>query len=91
MGTAIFAVSDIPETDAGLHHIPRGRRVLPSAIIGMLVIYCLRNTSFANNPFGLPELAAGGLVVLLQWKKRNSLLSILCGTVLYMVLITFLG
>lgn len=65
--------------------------VLPPAIIGMLVIYCLRNISFAAKPFGIPELAAGALVVLLQWRKRNSLLSILSGTVLYMVLITFCG
>ena len=61
--------------------------VLPPAIIGMLVIYCLKDVQMTAAPFGLPELAAGAAVVLLQWKKRNSLISILCGTILYMLLI----
>ena len=61
--------------------------VLPAAIIGMLVVYCLKDVSLTAAPFGLPELIAGGSVVALQCWKRNSLISILCGTVLYMVLI----
>lgn len=62
-------------------------RVLPPAIIGMLVIYCLKDTVITSAPFGLPELIAGVMVVLLQVWKRNALLSILCGTVIYMLLI----
>lgn len=62
-------------------------RVLPPAIIGMLVIYCLKDTVIISAPFGLPELIAGVMVVLLQVWKRNALLSILCGTVVYMLLI----
>ncbi len=62
-------------------------RVLPPAIIGMLVIYCLKDTVITSAPFGLPELIAGVMVVLLQVWKRNALLSILCGTVVYMLLI----
>ena len=62
-------------------------KVLPPAIIGMLVIYCLRNMSFVSAPYGIPELAASAIVVLLQAWKRNSLLSILSGTVVYMVLV----
>ena len=61
--------------------------VLPPAIIGMLVIYCLKDTVITSAPFGLPELIAGVMVVLLQVWKRNALLSILCGTVAYMLLI----
>lgn len=61
--------------------------VLPSAAIGMLVIYCLRNIEFPASPFGLPELLSCLLVVVLQAYKRNSILSILCGTVCYMILI----
>lgn len=61
--------------------------VLPPAIIGMLVIYCLKDVSFAAAPFGLPELIAAASVVGLQAWKRNSLVSILLGTVIYMVLI----
>ena len=62
-------------------------RVLPPAIIGMLVVYCLKDTVITSAPFGLPELIAGVMVVLLQAWKRNALLSILCGTVIYMLLI----
>lgn len=66
-------------------------KVLPAAIIGMLVIYCLRNISLTKAPFGLPELIAGAVVVILQWKKRNSLLSILSGTGIFMILIYVTG
>lgn len=62
-------------------------RVLPSAIIGMLVIYCLKDTAIAAAPFGAPELIAGALVVALQAWKRSALLSILSGTAVYMLLI----
>lgn len=62
-------------------------RVLPYAIMGMLVVYCLRNISFTAMPFGLPEPIACGLVVVLHLWKRNTLLSILGGTVCYMVLV----
>ena len=61
--------------------------VLPAAIIGMLVIYCLRDISPLEKPFGLPELIAAVCVVCAQVLKRNSLISILAGTVIYMVLI----
>ena len=62
-------------------------QVLPSAIIGMLVIYCLRDVDLITAPFGLPELLAAGCAVGVQAWKRNSILSILAGTVLYMALI----
>ena len=62
-------------------------QVLPAALIGMLVIYCLKDTSFMEAPHGIPELIAAGIVVVLQAWKRNSLLSILSGTVIYMLLV----
>ena len=61
--------------------------VLPQAIIGMLVIYCLKDVSFAAAPFGLPELIAAAAVVVLQVWRRSSLVSILSGTAIYMLLI----
>ena len=64
-------------------------RVLPPAIIGMLVIYCLKDISFAAAPFGAPELIAGVCVVCLQVWRRNSLISILGGTLIYMLLVQF--
>ena len=57
-------------------------RVLPPAIIGMLVIYCLKDVNCTAAPFGLPELIASVCVVGLQVWRRNSLLSILAGTIL---------
>ena len=62
-------------------------KALPPAIIGMLVIYCLKDTKILSAPFGIPELIAAVLVVILQVWKRNALLSILCGTAAYMLLI----
>lgn len=62
-------------------------KVLPPAVIGMLIIYCLKAVSFLSAPHGLPEVIAGGVVVILHIWKRNNLLSIGVGTVLYMFLI----
>ena len=65
-------------------------RVLPQAIIGLLVIYCLRDVSFLEQPYGVPELIAGAFVVVMQAWKRNAVVSILTGTVAYMLLIRVL-
>ncbi|MBE6480650.1 MAG: branched-chain amino acid transporter AzlD [Olsenella sp.] len=62
-------------------------RVLPPAIIGMLVVYCLRDVSLAASPYGIPELVAVACVVAVQAWRRNSLASILVGTVMYMALV----
>ncbi len=62
-------------------------RVLPAALIGMLVVYCLKDVRVASAPHGLPELISAAAVVLLQVWKRNSLLSILAGTLIYMALV----
>ena len=62
-------------------------RVLPPAIIVMLVVYCLRSTSVLAYPYGIPELIAGLTVVILHLWKRNIFLSIGAGTILYMVLV----
>ena len=62
-------------------------KVLPYAIIGMLVVYCFKDVSFLAYPYGLPELIACVAVALLHIWKRNTLLSIGAGTVFYMVLV----
>ncbi len=64
-------------------------KVLPYAIMGMLVIYCLRGISFAAAANFLPELIACAVVVLAHVWKRNTLLSIISGTVCYMLLVQF--
>ena len=61
--------------------------VLPCAIMGMLVVYCLKDVTFLNIPFGLPELIACAVVAALHVWKRSSLLSIGGGTVCYMLLV----
>lgn len=61
--------------------------VLPRAIIGMLVIYCLREADLFSAPFALPELISAAVVAGLQCWKRNSLVSIISGTAIYMLLI----
>lgn len=65
-------------------------KVLPYSIIGMLVVYCLKDTGVLSFPFGLPEIIAGGLVIGIHVWKKNTLLSILIGTVVYMLLVQFL-
>ena len=62
-------------------------KVLPCAIMGKLVVYCLKDMSFLSTPFGLPELIACVVVAALHVWKRNSLLSIGGGTVCYMLLV----
>ena len=62
-------------------------RVLPYAIMGMLIVYCLRNTSISAAPHGIPELISIAIVTGMQIWRRNTILSILCGTVCYMVMI----
>lgn len=62
-------------------------RVLPYAIMGMLVVYCLKGISFVSTPFGVPELVSCLIVVLMHVWRRNTLLSIISGTACYMVMV----
>ena len=62
-------------------------KVLPPAVIGMLVVYCLKATPVMKAPHGLPEAIAVAVTAGLHVWKRNNLLSIGAGTILYMVLI----
>ena len=62
-------------------------RLLPYAIMGMLVVYCLKDTSFTQISGFLPALIACSVVGGLYVWKRNTLLSIIVGTVCYMVLV----
>lgn len=64
-------------------------QVLPFAIMGMLVVYCLKDMSFAAAPFGIPEIIGCAAVALLHIWKRNTLLSIGGGTLCYMLLVQF--
>jgi len=61
--------------------------VLPFAVMGMLVVYCLKAVSVTAFPFGLPELIAIVFIVAVHKWKHNLLVSILGGTALYMALV----
>ncbi len=62
-------------------------RFLPPAVIAMLIVYCYRATSFASLSGWAPGLIAGLAVVLLHVWKKNNMLSIVGGTILYMALV----
>lgn len=62
-------------------------KALPSAIFGMLVVYCLKNVEILGGSHGFPEAIAILFTVLLHLWKRQMLLSIAGGTICYMLLI----
>lgn len=61
--------------------------VLPASIMIILVIYCLRNINLTAFPFGLAELISVAVVILAQIIKKDSIFSMILGTICYMVLI----
>ena len=98
---AVWTVAVIAAVTAALRFLPflifSGKRrtpevltylgkVLPYAIMGMLVVYCLKDMSA---PFGIPELLGCAAVAALHVWKRSTLLSIAGGTAVYMLLINF--
>lgn len=97
-----YAVGVIALVTAGIRFLPfavfRGKkqtpplieklgRVLPYAIMGMLVVYCLKGVSFAALGGWVPSAIAGVVTVGLYVWKRNTLVSIIGGTVCYMLLV----
>ena len=79
-----FVFSGKKQTPAYMTYLGK---VLPFSIMGMLVVYCLRNITFTAFPFGIPELLGCAVVAGLHLWKRNTLLSIGVGTVFYMILV----
>jgi branched-subunit amino acid transport protein AzlD len=71
---------ELPETVSYLG------RVLPTAIMIILVVFCLRNTDLNAYPFGLPELLSVVVVIIVHRIKKNVFFSIGVGTGIYMVL-----
>ncbi len=62
-------------------------KALPGAVFGLLVIYSIKSVSLVAYPHGLPEFIALAFVTILHLWKRQMLLSIAGGTILYMVLV----
>ena len=65
-------------------------KVLPAAVFGLLVIYCLKNVSIFTGSHAIPELLSIAVVVVLHLWKRQMLLSIAGGTICYMLLVQFI-
>ena len=62
-------------------------KVLPAAVFGLLVVYCLKGVTPFSGNHGLPEFIAVAAVVFIHKWKHNTFFSILLGTACYMVLI----
>ena len=75
-----------PETKTPPPYITYLGKVLPYAVIGLLVVYCLKDAVFSKF-HSLPECIASCFIVLIHKWKKNTLLSIGGGTVLYMILV----
>lgn len=65
-------------------------KVLPAAVFGLLVIYCLKNVSIFTGSHAIPEFLSIALVIVLHLWKRQMLLSIAGGTICYMLLVQFI-
>lgn len=65
-------------------------KMLPSAVMGMLVVYSLKDTHLLSGSHGLPEAIAVALTVILQATVRNLLLTIAAGTISYMLLVQYI-
>lgn len=61
--------------------------VLPFAVMGMLIVYCVRNVEFFSGSYGIPEIICIALTALLYKWRHNTLLAIIAGTVSYMLLV----
>lgn len=66
-------------------------KLLPSAVFGMLIVYCLRNVDFLGGVHGIPEIIAIVITVVLHLWRRQMLLSIAGGTVCYMLLLQYIA
>ena len=78
-----FIVFNGKETPEYINYLGK---YLPYSIIAMLVVYCINGVSIIKSPHGLPELISIVIVALLHAWKRNTLLSIVVGTIVYMML-----
>ena len=91
MGAITFATRAVPFVLFGHRRAPDMvlylGKVMPPAVMAMLVIYCLKDINFTQYSFGAPELIACAIVVGLHLWKRQMLLSIAGGTICYMLLV----
>ncbi len=61
-------------------------KYIPQMIIAVLAVYCFKDVQFCEKPYGLPFLISCVAVVILHLSAKNSMVSILGGTVLFIIL-----
>ena len=62
-------------------------KVLPMCAMAMLVVYCMKDVNFESINSFVPSLVSGAIVILTYKWKHNTGVSILCGTIIYMILV----
>ncbi len=62
-------------------------KVVPFTAMGLLIVYCLRDTAVLTGSHAIPEILAMAVVALSYLWKRNSIFSVVVGTIVYMVLV----
>lgn len=62
-------------------------KVSPSAVMAVLVIYCLKDVLFSSIYIGIPAFVGVGATILTHLYKKNTLLSVFVGTLCYMIII----
>ena len=92
MGGAVLATRILPvlvfgRSDKVPEFILYLGKVIPYTAMGLLIVYCLRDVSIMHGSHGLPELIALAAVTASYLWKRNTILSVIIGTVIYMFLL----
>ena len=92
MGLVTFATRIVPVLIFGRgekvpDYIMYLGRTVPYTAMGLLIVYCLKDVSITSAPHALPEIIAMAAVIGSYLWKRNSILSVVAGTVLYMFLV----
>ena len=92
MGIVTFATRIVPVLIFGRgekvpDYIMYLGRTVPYTAMGLLIVYCLKDVSITSAPHALPEIIAMAAVIGSYLWKRNSILSVVAGTVLYMFLV----
>jgi branched-subunit amino acid transport protein AzlD len=92
MGLAVLATRIVPVLIFGRgEKVPEFilylGRVVPYTAMGLLIVYCLRDMPLLEAPYGLPEIISLAVVTGTYLWKRNSILSVVIGTALYMFLV----
>ena len=79
-----------PNAESAPRYVHYLGKMLPTAAISLLIVYCFREIEFSATPHGLPEIISIVAVAALHIWRKNTLLSIAAGTAIYMLLVQFI-